>query len=288
VNVAPTTSIGNRGRLSTVYLGYGDISGSSGSVRDAGNSTAITLKYSSGGFTSNPSYLAAWNGYQITYVAPSYVTVGGATLASTVTVNSSDSNSTYRMVWHSGNTLYGTGGIYCNPSSDYLYSTSMVASSWFRSTGKTGWYSSDYGGGIYMEDSTWVRTYGSKSFYCSANIQAGGRIYTGYDSGVANSVSCSNWFRSNGNTGWYNPTNECHVHPNNVGSYGGLIIRGTKGSYHGALLGTTTNYMVLMSHDVHHGLYCEATGRWEIYYSRTSDAVGIRTSTITKNFNVSG
>ena len=33
---------------------------------------------------------------------------------------------------------------------------------------------------------------------------AGGRFYTGYDSGQANSVSCSNWFRSNGTTGWIN------------------------------------------------------------------------------------
>ena len=32
------------------------------------------------------------------------------------------------------------------------------------------------------------------------------RIFTGYDSGVAGSVSCSQWFRSNGATGWYNST----------------------------------------------------------------------------------
>jgi hypothetical protein len=55
-----------------------------------------------------------------------------------------------------------------------------------------------------MEDTTWVRTYNGKNFYCSAVIGAGGRIYTGYDSGVANSISCSGWFRSNGNSGWYN------------------------------------------------------------------------------------
>lgn len=79
-------------------------------------------------------------------------------------------------------------------------------SNWFRSTGKSGWFSESYGGGIYMIDSTWVRTYGSKNFYCSAVIQAGGRIYTGYDSGVAQSVSCSNWFRSSEQTGWYNAT----------------------------------------------------------------------------------
>ena len=35
-------------------------------------------------------------------------------------------------------------------------------------------------------------------------IGAAGRVYTGYDSGETSSVSCSNWFRSSGNTGWYN------------------------------------------------------------------------------------
>lgn len=37
--------------------------------------------------------------------------------------------------------------------------------------------------------------------YATAN-----RFYTGYDSGLANSISCSNWFRSYGGTGWYNET----------------------------------------------------------------------------------
>ena len=32
------------------------------------------------------------------------------------------------------------------------------------------------------------------------------RFWTGYDSGVVNSMSCSNWFRSNGATGWFNAT----------------------------------------------------------------------------------
>lgn len=46
----------------------------------------------------------------------------------------------------------------------------------------------------------------------SSNVMVGGvlssstRIFTGYDSGVANSISCSNYFRSNGATGWYNAT----------------------------------------------------------------------------------
>ena len=42
-------------------------------------------------------------------------------------------------------------------------------------------------------------TTGAFSSYVTAN-----RFYTGYDSGIAGSVSCSNWFRSNGATGWFN------------------------------------------------------------------------------------
>ena len=32
------------------------------------------------------------------------------------------------------------------------------------------------------------------------------RVCAGYDPGMDNSISCSNWFRSSGNTGWYNTT----------------------------------------------------------------------------------
>jgi hypothetical protein len=46
---------------------------------------------------------------------------GTAATANNVVVNNSDSNSTHRMVWHSGNNLYSTAGIYCNPYTDSLY-----------------------------------------------------------------------------------------------------------------------------------------------------------------------
>nr|UWD68488.1 MAG: Prophage endopeptidase tail [Bacteriophage sp.] len=42
---------------------------------------------------------------------------------------------------------------------------SIQCSDWFRSTGHSGWYHQDYGGGIYMQDSTYVRVYGGKRFY---------------------------------------------------------------------------------------------------------------------------
>jgi hypothetical protein len=51
-----------------------------------------------------------------------------ATNATNPTVNyNNDSNSTYQMVWGSGNAIYGTGGIYCNPYLDRLYATDFEA-----------------------------------------------------------------------------------------------------------------------------------------------------------------
>lgn len=149
--------------------------------------------------------------YNIASQSVSYATTAGT--ASAVTVTNSDANSTYRMVWHSGNSLYGTGGIYCNPSSDYLYATSMVASSWFRSTGATGWYSATYGGGIYMEDSTWVRVYNNKKFYVNNSeasaIHSAGGVY------VAGAVhSYANYLKStcNGKTITIGSQNASYCH----------------------------------------------------------------------------
>ena len=67
-----------------IYAGYADSAGSAtiaSQVKDAGNDTAITFKYSTGGFTTNPSWLGAWNGYQLTYVSPSVLSVNYATSA---------------------------------------------------------------------------------------------------------------------------------------------------------------------------------------------------------------
>ena len=44
---------------------------------------------------------------------------------------------------------------------------SISCSAWFRSSGKTGWYNSTYGGGVYMTDSTYVRTYSGKAVAAS-------------------------------------------------------------------------------------------------------------------------
>ena len=80
------------------------------------------------------------------------------------------------MLWGSGNSVYGTAGVYLNPSTDYVTAVSYNASDWFRSSGATGWYNSSYAVGIYATDGTWVRTYNNAQFYSSTIIQAGASV----------------------------------------------------------------------------------------------------------------
>lgn len=51
-------------------------------------------------------------------------------------------------------------------------SNAAYASNWFRSTGATGWYNENYGGGIFMEDTTWVKVFGGKAFYAPGEIRS--------------------------------------------------------------------------------------------------------------------
>lgn len=108
-------------------------------------------------------------------------------------------------------------------------------------------------------------------------LRATGRIYA------------NEWIEFSGSSGLYWPNaNGAHLYANTTTSYAGLITQGARNGYCGLHCGPNTNYMTVMSTDVHHGLYCENTGTWEFYYNRSSGGVGIRTSSITKNFNVSG
>lgn len=62
-----------------------------------------------------------------------------------------------------GNFVIGTN------TSDYKLNVGgdILASSWIRTDGATGWYSQSYGGGIYMTDSDQVQVYNNKVFYNS-------------------------------------------------------------------------------------------------------------------------
>ena len=114
--------------------------------------------------------VSAWRGLQSTSNTSVAVSAGGASTLADSRASSAD-------VWTSARTFYiqdhnasHTGaGISVNGSSNvYLkLPNSIQCSDWFRSTGNSGWYHQDYGGGIYMQDGTWVRVYGGKRFYVS-------------------------------------------------------------------------------------------------------------------------
>lgn len=71
-------------------------------------------------------------------------------------------------------------------------------SGWLRSRGNVGWYSQDYGGGIYMTDSTWVRVYGSKGLM----IDTGTSPFNMGQLQITCSAEASIGFRSASNGNW--------------------------------------------------------------------------------------
>ena len=112
--------------------------------------------------------VSAWESLQSTSNTSVAVSAGGASTLADSRASSAD-------VWTSARTFYiqdhnaaHTGaGVSVNGSANvYLkLPNSIQCGDWFRSTGNSGWYHQDYGGGIYMQDSTYVRVYGGKRFY---------------------------------------------------------------------------------------------------------------------------
>ena len=123
----------------------------------------IQYQYSSFGCN-----VSAWESLQSTSNTSVAVSAGGASTLADSRASSAD-------VWTNARTFYiqdhnaaHTGdGISVNGSSNvYLrLPNSIQCGDWFRSTGNSGWYHQNYGGGIYMQDSTYVRVYGGKRFY---------------------------------------------------------------------------------------------------------------------------
>lgn len=109
--------------------------------------------------------VSAWENLQPTSNMSVAVSAGGASTLADSRASSAD-------VWTSARTFYiqdhnaahtGTG-INVNGSADvYLkLPDSIQCGDWFRSTGNSGWYHQNYGGGIYMQDSNFIRNYGDK------------------------------------------------------------------------------------------------------------------------------
>lgn len=134
-------------------------------VRQIGSYHNANIEYQYWSYGCNVS---AWENLQSTSNTTVAVSAGGASTLADSRASSAD-------VWTSARTFYiqdhnaahtGTGISVNGSSNVYLkLPNSIQCSDWFRSTGNSGWYHQDYGGGIYMQDSTYVRVYGGKRFY---------------------------------------------------------------------------------------------------------------------------
>ena len=127
---------------------------------DSWHSGYIQYQYSSYGCN-----VSAWESLQPTSNTSVVVSARDASTLADSRASSAD-------VWTSARTFYiqdhnasHTGaGVSVNGSANvYLkLPNSIQCSDWFRSTGNSGWYHQNYGGGIYMEDSNFIRNYGGK------------------------------------------------------------------------------------------------------------------------------
>ena len=109
--------------------------------------------------------VSAWEDLQSTSNTSVAVSAGGASTLTDSRASSADVWTTARTFYIQDHNAANTGaGISVNGSSNvYLkLPSSIQCSDWFRSTGNSGWYHQNYGGGIYMEDSNFIRNFGSK------------------------------------------------------------------------------------------------------------------------------
>lgn len=119
-------------------------------------------------YWANGANVSAWENLQSTSNTSVAVSAGGASTLADSRASSADVWTTARTFYIQDHNASHTGaGVSVNGSANvYLkLPNSIQCSDWFRSTGHSGWYHQDYGGGIYMQDSTYVRVYGGKRFY---------------------------------------------------------------------------------------------------------------------------
>ena len=131
-------------------------------VRQIGSYHNANIEYQYWSYGCNVS---AWENLQSTSNTSVAVSAGGASTLADSRASSAD-------VWTSARTFYiqdhnasHTGaGVSVNGSANvYLkLPNSIQCSDWFRSTGNSGWYHQNYGGGIYMQDSNFIRNFGGK------------------------------------------------------------------------------------------------------------------------------
>nr|UVM88475.1 MAG: chaperone of endosialidase [Bacteriophage sp.] len=91
-------------------------------------------------------------------------TINGTTFDGTANITTSYWGTTRTFYTNSHDSYRVSSGVNVNGSGNVtlLLPNSIRCSDWFRSTGNTGWYHENYGGGWYMTDSSYIRNFNSK------------------------------------------------------------------------------------------------------------------------------
>ena len=131
-------------------------------VRQIGSHHSANIEYQYWSYGCNVS---AWENLQSTSNTSVAVSAGGASTLADSRASSADVWTTARTFYIQDHDSSHTGaGVNVNGGSNvYLkLPSSIQCSDWFRSTGNSGWYHQNYGGGIYMQDSNFIRNFGGK------------------------------------------------------------------------------------------------------------------------------
>lgn len=131
-------------------------------VRQIGSYHNANIEYQ---YWSHGCNVSAWENLQSTSNTSVAVSAGGASTLADSRASSADVWTTARTFYIQDHDSSHTGaGVNVNGGSNvYLkLPSSIQCSDWFRSTGNSGWYHQNYGGGIYMKDSNFIRNFGGK------------------------------------------------------------------------------------------------------------------------------
>lgn len=187
---------------------------------DTAATAAGTLLFQGNVVSVDASGVAAFN-LDGRYAALSHAHDASAITSGTL----ADARLSANIALKNANNLFSVSQIYANMVTLQAYTASGVLEGflWPRwsdnatyfNYGAGGWYIRDNGSNVRVFLSAGgnvgigttapdAKLHVAGNAYVSGVLAAGNRIYAGYDSGQASSVSCSNWFRSSGATGWYN------------------------------------------------------------------------------------
>lgn len=103
-----------------------------------------------------------------------------------------------------------------SPYNRFHLNANTIIDGFIRTTGTSGWYHEDYGGGWYMQDSTWIRSYGSKWVY----VGGGHLVVEGSGCGVVL-----------GNSGGTNSSDRLRIYGHGTGSTTyGIVVKDSAGT----------------------------------------------------------